>query len=574
MSPWRRILTILLALAILGTPARLPAPEDTQTSTAPSAAHPMVEFLAGTVALLAAYHDPQSWVAYSAIATALYYNRLFSPSLDYARGTRQVFMRNVEVSRLSREEKEKLIAEMDQHIKVLSENIPRANESLKLLDAMLRKFVRKSGDKKTHLFPGGLNDFAKFLAWKESAEGEKYFNDHPLLSVNYQWHLMNMTGDIYGPLSKVIELHNKLQPGAQESLIVPRDYTAGSHLPGQFERQSPLISDRTSVGLGEILPFVENLRARCKGPLLAAADDEKIWAKEGNWPHFWNQWRHVKWPLAHGGVVLGGVGLTTYLWTAYDYERTRADQARSKKQDDDASSDFAGWISSPEGRQYMAPFYGMIRMSLRENRDGIINMLKANLTADEQKNENLQKRVDELINSPALIVALEPVVIASAKSKQGERLSPKSFQTLLENAKTDPNIRAGLFRPFMKEIYKGTVNNLWADLTVGNPSDIFDKNVMRTLMDRTDELLSGDKKITAPPAKDVPAAPGVNPPTATNNESKPKPGEPAAPTNLHSSNLQPGMDAVASATTKTPLVDPLGLPPPPPTTNIGAGGGK
>jgi len=546
---WEKVVLWVVTLSVLGVPSRLPAPPDDLTGaltsttlfaatpnipvapaapapTAPPSSANAVTGLFTLLTGLAVYNDPTNWVIYAAGATYFYQRTFFKSSHDFAKGTRQGIMRQLEAARATEEVRRSTMNQANALVDEIALRVPEAERAAEDLNAQLKTIKRRRKKKEVALFPNGLGNFAEFLKWSNSAEGQAFFAEKPEWKVRYDQNVSNMTEKLDAPLAELVRLTNTNYVNSPVPNVRARDFSTGQHRPGQFESQAAFSHLKKPVAMAEIAPFAQGLAYQCKLVAETAGLEVKRLAKESNWFHFWRQPKHIRAPLIHAAATTGLAAGTFWLYRTYEYDRRQQELAKENAKISNANSDVATWITSPEGRKTLGPYYRIIQRSFIENKAEIIAMLKKNYTVDEAKGVDFEKLFDSTIDSGAFLVAVEQATMQATKLKQGDRVANVSLMQMLENAKTDQNVRAGLFKSFNKEVFRGVVNNLWADLSVGDPSDNFDSGVLKTMLKRSDELVQGDLKIQAPPStKEVPTAPGTLPPSpATVSPILPPPG--------------------------------------------------
>jgi hypothetical protein len=466
---------------------------------------------------LMAVSNPLNWVYYAGAGTLIYYKFFYQTSLNIARYARANARREAAKNRLTREQKEEALKDIDQLIAVLEKRVAEAEKAIPDLDRHIRSLKapqpRGSGRKGrgqtrlTHF--NGVSDYAQLLGWMKTSQAAAYFRTGAgaKWQAEYDRLIAAATSQVEEPLNDIIQKANVFYPDDNFQYIVPAHQRPGGK-PGEFAAVDDLRPQSTPIQLHDIPGYVKKrVRGRCSEYFASLVSTEAKANREAGFFDFWLRQGNIRQPLFHGLMVVGGLGGTYWLYRATRYGAAHSEAAKRARQKQKVEDDLVTEVESHEGRRALQPFFGIIEQVMRENRGRILESLNNNLSPDEKKHIDLAKAVDDALKTETLEVVLRRAVPFAAKKVQGYNTTLPQLQSMLYTSKTDPERREHIFKPFAKEVFREAFNSLWPDLTVGDASENISAVVLRGMLSRTANLL--ETAPLTPPEGDVPPAPGV-----------------------------------------------------------------
>ncbi len=437
--------------------------------------------------------NPTNWVIYSAAGTYFYYQYILKGSLKTAKSARDSMLIQLREVSISLKQKENLIAQMDQLIAELELKVSEAEKAFDEIPSHFQRLNKERYKSRKQPFLS-MKDYAEVEEWLKDKEGRKFLQTKKgkTWKERYDFLKYASTGAIDEPLKKVIDKANEVFDGKKASIL--SSSTDLTNPPGVFTAENNLTYQRTAVHLKSIGKQVGKLKKECVETLSTLVRKQKHLDKESNYFRFWSRPENLKPSLVHGIVAAAGVGGTFWLHRISQFDQKKRDAEEEAKLNGKGAYDLGSTLKMQKSREVMKPYYQAIRTVLIENEEELIADFERNLTPNEKSGLDLRAMVRSRLKSSAFDVVVESAILRAAKNKFGDRISFTELKNLLEQIKTEPELREGLFRAFNKAVIQDVINSLWSEVSKVNATDKISHELFRKILTRSEAIfLNGSK---------------------------------------------------------------------------------
>jgi hypothetical protein len=411
--------------------------------------------------------NPLNWVIYSAAGTYFYYQFILKGSLKTAVVARDAMVMELRKTHLELEEKNRKIAEVDQFIEALKEQIAKSQKSYEEIPALYKELNRHRAFKSKKNF-GQIGDYSKVERWLLTNEGKKFLGteDGKSWLQRYESLKYEATTALEMPLKNVIDKANDIVAGVGAEI------------------QGPSLPHKSPQG---IRTSVESFRKKCDEVLSGLVKKKNTLRRDSNIVRFWIRKENITPALNHGMVTLGGAGVTYWLYNLYRFDDAKSQVDEESKLKGDSAFDLISTIKLPKSRELMRPYYNAIRTSLEKSKEAIITDVESPLTLDQKRKIDVKTLVEERIQGQAFYLAVELATLKIAKDRFGERISFAQLNDFIQSVRAQPEYRVRAFKQFHKELVQDCINSLWSEFSIKDATDRMSESTLKTIIEDSEQ---------------------------------------------------------------------------------------